>query len=81
MITESRIDPDAIAEISSELNLLANGLCGVQPILRAITDGALAEDSAAIGNALESVGILSDYINHSISLIAIRLEKMAAQGA
>jgi len=66
-----------IAGISDELHDIASRLAGFEPVLKML--GASAD--AGLGNSLEMMAGMSQYINENICRIADRLSGLDSQAA
>lgn len=81
MANSDYIDPSEkseIAEISDQLNLIAARLSGFAPILVRIVDSGVAAD---VGNSLEVIVGMSEYLNSEIGDIAVRLSELDKKAA
>lgn len=73
------IEKSEIAELSDQLHVIASKLAGFEPILKMIS--CKSGIGADVGNALEMVAGMSDYINSEICNVADRLWKLDKQAA
>ncbi len=67
-----------LEEISFRIKMLAAQLSGIRPITRMICD--YGDSGSDVGDAVESIGALTDYINSSLCEVAGSLGKIAKEG-
>ena len=60
-----------IAKIADQIHVIASKLAGFSPLLKMLTDSSSV--NCHVGNSLETIGGMSDYINDDLCGIADRL--------